>query len=117
MRSRYGISFESRVSHSLLTWWITSAESPYTSSSLILRSIVASHPNMHASYSAILLVQSKHNLVVKGKCRLSRDVKTAPIPCPNAFEAPLNVSVHDRAQHVFSNGEYRDSQSVNFLLR
>lgn len=62
--SQYGIRLGYLVSQSPLVWYITKAESPYTLRILILKSMVASIPIMHASYSAILLVQSKHSFVV-----------------------------------------------------
>ena len=43
---------------------------------------------IHASYSAMLLVQLKHNQVVNGVWQPSGDMITAPMPLPNAFEAP-----------------------------
>ncbi|MCI87540.1 hypothetical protein A2U01_0108824, partial [Trifolium medium] len=49
---------------------------------------------IHASYSAILFVQSKHNLAVKGVYPSLGDIRTAPISCPVAFEAPSNASFH-----------------------
>lgn len=69
-------------------------ESSYTSKIFILRSMDSSIPRIHASYSSMLLVQVKHNLVVKGIWNLVGKVMTPPIPCHIAFEAPSNTSVH-----------------------
>src|ERR1051325_7675905 len=82
------------VSHSPFIWLITKAESPYTCKNLILKSIAALIPMMHASYSAMLLVQLKHNLAVKGVCPPVGDVMMVPIPLPSAFEAPSKTMVH-----------------------
>ena len=45
-------------------------------------------PTTHASYSALLLVQSKHYLAVMDIYCLSVDISTAPILCPSALEDP-----------------------------
>src|ERR1044072_5160022 len=73
---------------------ITKAESPYTCKNLILKSIAALIPMMHASYSAMLFVQLKHNLAVKGVCPPAGDVMMAPMPLPSEFEAPSKTMVH-----------------------
>src|ERR1043165_905205 len=82
------------VSHSPLIVLITKAESPYTCKNLILKSIEALIPMMHASYSAMLLVQLKHNLAVKGVCPPVCDVMMAPTPLQSAFKAPSKTIVH-----------------------
>ena len=51
-------------------------------------------PITHASYSAMLLVQSKHNLAVMGIYCLSGEISTAPIPCPNALEDLSKYRIH-----------------------
>src|ERR1043165_3003860 len=73
---------------------ITKAESPYTCKNLILKSTAALIPMMHASYLAMLLVQLKHNLAVKGVCPPVGDVMIAPMPLPSAFEAPSKTMVY-----------------------
>src|ERR1051325_7764790 len=79
--SRYGMRFGCFVSHSPLVWLITKAESPYTCKNLTLKSIAALIPMMHASYSAMLLVQLKHNLAVKGVCPPVGDVMMRQCHC------------------------------------
>src|ERR1051325_2898692 len=82
------------VSHSPLIWMITKDESPYTCKNLILKSIAALIPMMHALYSAMLLVQLKHNLALKGVCLPVGDVMMASMPLPSAFEAQSKTMVH-----------------------
>src|ERR1051325_3168280 len=82
------------VSQSPLISLITKVESPYTCRNLILNSIAALIPMTHASYSAMLLVQLKHNLAVKGVCPPVGDVMMAPMLLPSAFEAPSKTIVH-----------------------
>src|ERR1051325_1731494 len=82
---------EIRMLHILLAF---KAESPYTCKNLILKSITDLIPMMHASYLAMLLVQSKHSLAVKGMCLPVGDVMMAPMPLPSSFEAPSKTMVH-----------------------
>lgn len=61
---------------------------------LYLKSMVASMSKMHASYSTILLVHSKHTLGVKGRRKPVGEAMIALIPFPWALEPPSNTIVH-----------------------
>ena len=73
---------------------MTMAESPYTYKKLILMSIATLIPIMHASYSAMLLVQSKHNMEVEGIWKPLGEIIITPIPLPSALEAPSETILH-----------------------
>ena len=49
---------------------------------------------MHASYSAMLFVQLKQSLAVKGVWHPSGDISTTPILLPSALDAPSKKRVH-----------------------
>ena len=51
-------------------------------------------PMMHALYSAMLLVQSKHNLPVKGVWQPLGEIITTLILLPSALEAPSKTIIH-----------------------
>jgi len=64
--------------------------------------MAAQIPITQASYSAILFVQSKHNLTVIGIYCFSGEISTAPIPCPNPLEDPSKNKVHFLSSSVLS---------------
>ena len=80
---------------------MTRAESPYILKLFTLKSMATQIPITHASYSAILLVQSKHNLVVVGIYCLSGEISTTPIPCPSALEDPSKNRTHVSSSSSF----------------
>ena len=98
----YSSSSHDSNGHSPFIWLITRSESPNTLKNLILRSIAAWRPIMHASYSAMLLVQLKHSRAVSGVWVPLGDMITAPIPLPKAFEAPSKCHVAVRLNHGYA---------------
>ena len=70
------------------------AESPNTIKDLIPKSIAALRPKIQASYPAMLLVQLKQSLAVKGVWQPYGEIITMPIPFPSVLEAPSKYRVH-----------------------
>ena len=98
---------------------MTRTESPYTFKFFIFLSMAAYKPIMHSSYSVTLLVQSKSNLAVNRHYFPFGDIRTTPIPCPKALDAPSKYSFHESSlvdsSSIWKMAMRSSSRNSNFI--